>query len=146
MKRQRYFEIPRDLVGLATPVPMYLIMERNEGTGHYFFSNDAMKDFDSHVGGWGFRVWTSAGELVAFVSSEQFHGWRGEPGQPRQYRVRVMNWESGDIRTLAKDEYGEKKFSTECQAYKCLWAWAKDVAIKPLPCMFGITPVEERCP
>jgi len=61
--------------------------------GVNWFEQGATRFFRSRYPMWGFK----AGPLVFFLTSEQF-----DPGYPRCYNIRVMDWQTGRINTLGE--------------------------------------------
>ncbi len=71
------------------------IKQRNRAAGFYFFEPATMRFFDSRVVP---GTYTSKnGELVYFITSEQFHGSAGS--EPRKFTVRQFNIKTADIDT-----------------------------------------------
>jgi len=64
--------------------------QRNEETGHYFFSPDTMRFFRS-------QVETSLLKGNYFVTSEL-----APYDKKRKYTLREIDWDSGDINTIGK--------------------------------------------
>ena len=64
----------------------------NAQSGHYYFSPDTMRFFNSRI----------CGELINnryFVTSERQHDSMNHAMRPRQYSVREFNFDTGDVRT-----------------------------------------------
>ena len=80
------FSIPGPFVNMGQ------VREANHDRGNYWFSASSMRFFDS-------RVETDPIRGRCFISSERFHGSRGNSG-PRLYTVRIVS-DDGAVSTAA---------------------------------------------